>query len=352
MPGLSLIPSQPAAIVLGQFLEIQVTDTGPGLETRFFFRHEHVLYPSPLTSWEPRTTLLFFPESPGDFQIAVEWRMPDGSHGWLEQSFSVTVGAKALTRRLLDSSIDGPSLVEIGGGTSIWSVSGWESGLIRHWESDLMNTLEELVEPGFVVYDVGANVGVYSVYASRLVGPKGHVYSIEANPVCVYLLRCNLGSTGNGNFTIIPIAVSDAPGSCRFKINYGNSNLGLTDESALFEQKMGQEIQVSSLDFDSMKSSFNLRPPDLIKIDIEGAEEYAIRGMRGSLVEHQPVLLLEIHGEQAAGATFELLDGVSYRCFSLDKPQGPPCGLDTILLNARQGVFHLVARPSASSSAS
>ncbi len=351
MPGLSLIPNQPATIELGQIVEAQVTDAEPGLEIRFFIRHEHVLYPNPITPWGTQTTIQFYPEAPGDFQIAAEWRVPDGSHGWLEQPFVVTVGVKTLARKLFDSSTDGPSLVEIDGGTSIWSVSGWEAGLIRHWESDLMTALEEFVEPGFVIYDVGANVGVYSVYASRLVGPKGHVYSIEANPMCVYLLRCNLATAGIGNATIIPIAISDAPGSCRFKINYGNSNLGLTQESALFDLKTGQEIEVKSLDFDSMTSSFNLRAPDLIKIDIEGAEEYAIRGMRRALVEHQPILLLEIHGEQAAGATFKLLDAINYRCFFLDNLDGPPCGLETLLENARQRVFHLVARMTADSSA-
>lgn len=348
MPSLSLIPSQPAAIELGQVVEVQVTGAGPGLETRFFLRHENVLYPSPFTPWEPRTSLRFFPEAPGDFQIAAEWRMPDGSHGWLEQSFAVTAGTKRPVGRTQDSSNDGPSLVELDDGTPIWSVSGWESGLVRNWEDGLMNVLEEVVEPGFVVYDVGANVGVYSICASHLVGPTGHVYSVEANPVCVYLLNSNLANSGNNNFSIIPIALSDAPGSFRFKINYGNSNLGLTEQSALFEHKMGHEIHVSSLDFDSMASSLNLRPPDVIKIDIEGAEEYAIRGMHRSLVEHQPVLLLEIHGERAAKATFELLDAVSYHCLSLDKLDGPPCGLEILLQRARQGVFHLVAKPAPS----
>jgi FkbM family methyltransferase len=344
MPGLLLKPKQPASIELGQIIEIQVTDAEPDLETRYFIRHEHVLYPSPITPWGTQTTFQFYPEAPGYFQIAAEWRTPDGSHGWLEQSFSVTVGVKAIGRKHFNSSIDGPSLVEIDDGTSIWSVSGWEAGLIRHWESDLMSALKNFVEPGFVIYDVGANIGVYSVYASRLVGPQGHVYAVEANPMCVYLLRCNLSAAGVDNFTILPIALSDAPGSCQFKINYGNSNLGLTEESALFGLKTGQEIQVKSLDFDSMTSSFNLRPPDLIKIDIEGAEEHAIRGMRRALVEHRPTLLLEIHGEHAARATFELLEGINYKCFFLDDLDGPPCGLEILLENSRRRVFHLVAR--------
>lgn len=209
-----------------------------------------------------------------------------------------------------------------------------------------MKILEELIKPSFVVHDIGANVGVYPVPASRLVGSTSHVYSIETNPMRVYLLRCNLGNSGNRDCTTIPVAISDTRGACRFKINYGDSNPGLTDELPPFELKMGQEIQVTSLDLDSLVSSFDVTPTNLINTEIEGAEEFAIRGMLGSLVEHRPVLLIEIHGEQAAPASFELLDTVRYLCFSLDKLQGPACGLDMILSNTLQGVFDLVARSS------
>lgn len=108
MPGLSLVSSQPAAIVRGEILGIQVTDAGHGLEPLFFLRHPHVLNPSPLTSWEPPTKTLSFAEAPGDFQIALERRMPDESHGRLEQSISLPLNAEAPTGKSVDSPSTAP----------------------------------------------------------------------------------------------------------------------------------------------------------------------------------------------------------------------------------------------------
>ena len=61
--------------------------------------------------------------------------------------------------------------------------------------------LQDTIRAGAVIYDIGANVGVFAVHLARWAGVTGWVYAIEPNPTCVYFLRANLATTGMSNFT-------------------------------------------------------------------------------------------------------------------------------------------------------
>jgi hypothetical protein len=140
------------------------------------------------------------------------------------------------------------------------------------------------------------------------------------------------------------MAIGHEAGSVRFNINYGNSNLGLSEVSHFFSAKTGHEIQVECRDLDRIVSELGLPPPALIKIDIEGAEERAVRGMHATLAEHRPILVLELHGAEVAELTLDLLTPLGYR---YRHPEQPDELLEQgeLLERYATGVFQTVAQP-------
>jgi FkbM family methyltransferase len=292
-------------VLLGSTCEFELVRLDPRVETRAFLRHQGIFYLKPLSDWTADDVIYLFPEAPGEYILAVEWRSADGSRGWVEQPFEVVAG----TRRVDNS----PQKIRIDRKTRLWVPSKWEARRLSGYEKPAFKILSQIVQPGWVVYDVGANIGLYSIRFSRLVGKHGHVYCLEANPVCVYFLRANLELNGAINYDILPVALLDSRKLSNFTINYGHFGLGITRESSFYAWKVGHEIAVQSYSLDELAETYNLRNPDLIKIDIEGAEEFAVMGMEKIISHHRPIILLEVHGKSVAEKTFRRLDRAGYR---------------------------------------
>jgi hypothetical protein len=173
-----------------------------GLETRIWLEHMNVLYAEPLKDWSPIGDVSFFPEAPGDYRLVVEWRSARGGQGRVERGVVVDAGAALAV---------GPRAVKVGGLGEMWAPSDWEAELLKGSERAPLQELGRLVRPGWQVVDVGANLGLYSMTLSRLVGPTGRVLSLEPNPVCVYFLRLNLAMSHVVNCTVLPLAASNIP---------------------------------------------------------------------------------------------------------------------------------------------
>jgi FkbM family methyltransferase len=237
-----------------------------------------------------------------------------------------------------------PQQVQVDGQTFVWAPSEWEALHLKGYETPVANLLPSLIHPGQTIYDLGANLGIYSIWFSRLAGPRGRVYSIEANPLCVYFLQANLALNQVWNCEILPVAVADSPGSLDFTINYGNSALGITQESGFYASKIGHEITVASFALDELIESLNLASPDVVKIDIEGAEEYAIIGMQKTLARCHPLLILEVHGRQAAHPTFRRLHDLGY-CFQEIAHKQTFETLDSLLAWLPEAVLQFLCSP-------
>lgn len=292
------------SIELGRLVEFHLVKDDPAIETRFFLRQSPIIYTRALKDWTNEPVLVVFPEAPGSYTLLAEWRAPDGRSGWEQLDFAVVA-----TRQ----SSPEPQRVQLDEETAIWVPSAWEANVFRQTEKASIDLLATYIEPGSVVYDIGANVGVYAARMARLAGPEGRVVCVEANPLCVQFLRTNLMLTSTDNFDILPVAVLDRNGETRFALNYGNSNLGLSEVSHHYGVKAGHEIVVPCYRLDYLIEKFHLRPPAVIKMDIEGAEHRAILGMRKTLRTHRPVLMLEIHGKLCAANALDALDRLDYR---------------------------------------
>ncbi|MEM6794051.1 MAG: FkbM family methyltransferase [Acidobacteriota bacterium] len=271
-----------------------------------------------------------FPESTGTFILQVDWRSGERS-GSSELDFEV---------RSVEDPLPVPTRIEIDG-LRLWTPSAFEARALLDHKKKVQKEIRSLVEPGDVIFDVGANIGFHASHFALATGESGYVYCLEANPICVQMLRANLVGQGLENTEILPVALLHHSGVSSFTLNYGNTNLGVSEASGFAVQKPGHRIQVPCYAFDDLMREFDLREPDLIKLDVEGAEGYALEGMRECLEKKRPKLLIEVHGKFCAAAVFEQLEALDYR-FS-DPAQGTEIRADEASRTDR--VFQLVARP-------
>jgi FkbM family methyltransferase len=317
----------------GRAVRLEVVHQAPGIQTRLVVAHEQVLYPGTLTPWSEQTRYVVFPEAPGAHVITVQWRAPDDRRGRCELGFTVSEPWLRRAARQLQRLL--PARLVAADGR-----------VPRHrdlGEQALVSWLGRHVAPGSVAYDIGAHHGVYSVLLARAAGPSGHVYCLEPSPLCVQALIRTLLRARARTATILPVAAASACCEVGLLLSYGNSYLGVTSESPFFTWKLGQPITVQGWDLDTLISELDLRPPDLIKIDIEGAEVRAVAGMRQTLEQARPRLVIELHGPDVAADTLAQLTELGYR-FRLPEPGSVLFSTSEILRDAPD-VLQIIALP-------
>ena len=165
------------------------------------------------------------------------------------------------------------------------------------------------VAPGAVVFDIGANVGFYTLLASKLVGPAGKVVAFEPVPSNVAYLRRHLALNAVDNVEVVEAAVSDLEGEVAFQEGASNS-VGRIAE--------GGNLTIPSVTIDALIESGRLPPPTVIKMDVEGAEYRALMGAKRSLIQHRPILFLATHNPEVHAQCCELMRSCGYEMQPID----------------------------------
>lgn len=170
-------------------------------------------------------------------------------------------------------------------------------------EKDAVEAMQTVIGPGSVVYDVGAEIGYFSLSAAVISG-SGPVYAFEPNPANTAVIRRSKSLNLDLNLHVIEKAVGNRRGRASF-ITFENrpdvsnaSLLGRLTEVQKDDQTAGKIIDVEMIDLDSFSTEIGLTP-DLVKVDVEGAEGMVIQGMSRLLTEAKPYLIVEIHNEIA-----------------------------------------------------
>jgi len=140
------------------------------------------------------------------------------------------------------------------------------------------------VKPGQVVLDIGANIGYYTLIFARQVGNTGHVYAFEPDPVPFSLLEKNIHLNGYTNVTAINAAVTDLSGTIRLYLSSG----GHADNRTYPTTGQRKHIEIGALRMDDYFSNIG-HHVDFVKLDIQGSEYRAIKGMK-SLIEENRAL--------------------------------------------------------------
>jgi FkbM family methyltransferase len=183
------------------------------------------------------------------------------------------------------------------------STAGPHGCWLGTYERDLQNVFVRTVRAGHVVWDIGANVGFFTLLAARLAGPAGRVIAIEPLPRNLDLLRRHLALNAVVNAVVLAQAVADAPGTALFAT-------GASPSMGRLDAKHGLAVEVTTID--TLVESGVAPAPNVIKMDIEGAESRALAGARQTLLRHRPIILLSTHGWAQHDACWSLLDELGY----------------------------------------
>ncbi len=196
----------------------------------------------------------------------------------------------------------------------------------------------ELVKPGMVVVEVGANIGAHTVHLAKLVGPKGGVIAIEPQRIACQMLCANVQLNSLSNVHVIPAAVGAKPGlvhlpelNPRMVNNFGGFEL--------VDVQRGQPTPVITLD--------SLDRCDFLKIDCEGMEQAVLEGGQKLIARHRPIMYVENDRDDKSAALLQFIEGLGYdwtwdrpRLFSADNFKHNPVNHFGLIVSA-----NLICRP-------
>jgi FkbM family methyltransferase len=184
----------------------------------------------------------------------------------------------------------------------------------------LLTAAHTLVRRDDVVWDIGANVGLFSLAAAVRAGDRGQVIAFEPDAWIAQLLRRTRGAQpiASARITVVPIAVAREVSLRSFSIavrsracnalsEYGSTQMGGVEEQHV----------VAAFNLDWLLSK--LPVPDIIKIDVEGAELEVLSNQVRMLKEVRPVIVCEV-GRNTADEITKLLTSASYCLFDSEKP--------------------------------
>lgn len=198
-----------------------------------------------------------------------------------------------------------PVRVRLGGGQSMFVDlrSGIGRGLFAtgEFDTEAFKPALDRLRPGAVYVDVGANIGVYTVLASRAVSPTGRVVCFEIDGRALSVLRKNVRQLHLSNVTVAACAISNAVGVTQFvpaadhghnRINHGGAG----------------EKRIRCTTLDAWVESAKLAQLDVLKIDVEGAEKLVLEGASETLDRFKPFIVCEAAERNAAAFGYAAQD--------------------------------------------
>lgn len=209
------------------------------------------------------------------------------------------------------------------------------------YEPATAQVFSSVLRPGDGVLDIGANIGYFTLLASRLVGPAGSVHAFEPAPSIVNRLETNVRLNALTNVEIHRLAVSGTAGEVRLHVA-SSDHQGLSSLRDLGQHD--DVIRVPAQPVDALLP--RLPRVALAKLDIEGAEYLALQGMTGLLKRDRPVLIVEVADAflRAVAGNAEVVAGFlrerSYSLFRIRLDRVTP------LADLPPDKFYLLAAPS------
>ena len=185
-------------------------------------------------------------------------------------------------------------------------------------EPAVQKAIQQHLRPGMNFYDVGANIGFFSLIGARLVGPSGSVVSFEADPEIASRLRENLnynklirGAVEEKVVWSEPTTVSFARVDSNIPPDRGLGHVSTAGSSA------SDTISVEAISLDQFVLSYPA--PDFLKCDVEVAEVAVFHGAERLLRDKHPILLVEMHSSENHRVHTQEFSRLGYTCRNLDE---------------------------------
>lgn len=153
-------------------------------------------------------------------------------------------------------------------------------------EQYVVDHLRSVLRPGACGLDVGAYCGYFTLLMARGAGPSGRVFAFEPVPPNAAALRATLALNELPNVAVVEAAVTDTPGTVTIRVaGPASSVVG----------ERGDPVVVEAVTIDGWAEASGLSAVDVVKLDVEGAELAALRGMASTLRIHRPQLVVEVN---------------------------------------------------------
>ena len=167
------------------------------------------------------------------------------------------------------------------------------------YEIPVQQALAALVRPGDVCCDIGANLGFFSILLGRLAGPSGSVYAFEPVPTNASTIERNARLNRMRNIVVMEVALSGTDGEDELLLARHVGGAVLRSAGTPPDLVGSAVVQTAALD--TLLERQRVAPPDIVKIDVEGAEMEVLRGMDRTLRLRSPTIVLELDDATSAG---------------------------------------------------
>lgn len=190
--------------------------------------------------------------------------------------------------------VAGPAAIEAGPAAGLRFDAGTDTLRFQKgdYERPVQQALASLARPGDICYDIGANLGFFSILLGRLVGATGMVYAFEPVPANAAAIERNACLNDLANVCVARVALTRSDGEAELLLaqHVGGAVLA----GAGIPPDPAGRLTVATAAVDSLVARGELTPPRIVKIDVEGAEMDVLKGMERTLSDHAPAIVLEL----------------------------------------------------------
>lgn len=216
----------------------------------------------------------------------------------------------------------------------LWSTSSSYDYILGQYENaETMRTFLSWIKPDSVFYDIGSNVGFHALTANRLI-QNGKIYAFEPMPAVRAIFEKHISLNhkliSNHKISVLPIAISNEEKQVEFSndANHSDGNTYIKDSNVFKAAKNKITVQCRSID-GLIKQGYE--KPNILKIDVEGAEYDVLQGAIEALQNDHPYILLATHDCHLPGVQqkcVEFLTGLGYHVQHTGKYNKHMDGLD------------------------
>jgi FkbM family methyltransferase len=175
------------------------------------------------------------------------------------------------------------------------------TSLRTRWDPEVWESISSGLSNGAIMLDVGAHIGYFTLKSSKRVGKSGRVIAFEPDPWTLETLRANLAANNAANVTIVPVACTDSETTLKFyhaRVNSGGSSLSRATASGAGDP---HEFTVRGRPIDDVVQELEVQRIDVLKVDVEGAELFVLRGAKDTLKRFHPKIVIEVVPDHLAG---------------------------------------------------
>lgn len=184
-----------------------------------------------------------------------------------------------------------------------------------------MRIMHRLIKPNYTVFDIGANVGLYTALFSKLVGDLGQVHSFEPYSLTYNILRRNVKNMKLRNVRTYDVALGNCERNVSLEVPIVGKN---TVNDPYVHVNLGKEGDIKMLTIDDFVAENNITKVDFLKIDVEGFEFFVLSGAQETIRSFSPAILIEIeqewtsrYGKQKKEVDSLLKDDLGYSAYEL-----------------------------------